>query len=204
MVLGVPIFKHCRVILTFILFQDAKTDVKTSKRPEVWQKSVGSLSSKHKLSGLVVKKKTSLPSVSVTGKTLNQMPDSSFEKKTISGSVESSSSSAGNISTNKNSASCDTSTAKELTNQRDCNIQNRVGMAGSANQDKDDNDVTKVHTLTENTEGADLNNWKVTDGMKRKAQEASADKNQENKAGAGSGGLNLLGAYSDSENSESD
>lgn len=182
---------------TDILAEDAKTDGKTSKKPEVWQKSVGSLSSKHKLSGLVVKKKTSLPSVPVTSRTSNQMSDFSFAG---------SNSSAENISANKSSASCDSSTAKESPNQRDCNVHDRVGVASSANQVTVDSDVRQENILAENTE-ADLNKRKVTDDMDVKTQGLSvkpADKNQENKAGQGSGGLNLLGAYSDSENSESD
>lgn len=182
---------------TDILAEDAKTDGKTSKKPEVWQKSVGSLSSKHKLSGLVVKKKTSLPSVPVTSRTSNQMSDFSFAG---------SNSSAENISANKSSASCDSSTAKESPNQRDCNVHDRVGVASSANQVTVDSDVRQENILAENTE-ADLNKRKVTDDMDVKTQGPSvkpADKNQENKAGQGSGGLNLLGAYSDSENSESD
>ena len=51
----------------YLILQDGKKSAAAQKAPEVWQKSVGSLSSKQKLKGLVtVKKRTPLSTASST------------------------------------------------------------------------------------------------------------------------------------------
>ena len=165
-------------------FQDSKSEVKTAKKPEVWERSIGSLSSKQKLSGLVVKKKTNLPSMSVASKTSSQESNSNTENKPDS----------------------KTSMQEKITDEEN----------SSANQSSvlSDNSIQSANQMSLPS-GSKDGNYSVTvikedtdDSVDKKEQEKKSQIDNSvtvvtGKVGA-SGGLGLLGAYSDSESNESD
>ena len=167
-------------------FQDSKSEVKTTKKPEVWERSIGSLSSKQKLSGLVVKKKTNLPSMSVASKTSSQ--ESNIENKPDSKpSLQDRFTDEENSSANQSSVLSDNS------------IQSANQMSLPSGS-KDGN-----HSVTVIKEDTD-------DSVDKKKQEkksqidnsATVVTGKVGAGGLGTGGLGLLGAYSDSESNESD
>ena len=161
--------------------------MKTAKKPEVWERSIGSLSSKQKLSGLVVKKKTNLPSMSVASKTSSQESNSITENKPDSKAILQDKFKDENSSANQSSVLSDNS------------IQSANQMSLPSGS-KDGN-----YSVTVIKEDAD-------DSVDKKKQEkqsqidnsATVVTGKVGTSGLGSGGLGLLGAYSDSESNESD
>ena len=187
------------------LFQESKTEGKAEKKPEVWQRSVGSLSNKQKLSGLVVKKKTNLPAVAVSSKTseasgTNSKNNSSDKDSCQSKTSETSSNEFDKISANHSKDSCDSSDINKSANQSDCNNPDSVY---STNQSKEK--TTKKEKMSFAIGEADtaLDQVKLNINTDKGVVKASSSQ-QTGSSSYSSGALGLLGAYSDSENDSSD
>ena len=208
-----------------LFFQDSKSEVKTNKKPEVWQRSIGSLSSKRTLSGLVVKKKSNLPPPSVLNKNSNQKLNSNTETEESLQEKElaARNTTAENISTTLRCSSSDSdSTSKKSTNQNSCSANDITEEENSSSQGKEDIQKAEKETLiTEKKQDETVSNKimvkqgetisdkiTVTSSTNAKSQVGSTVTavNGEiiSKGIQGSGGLGLLGAYSDSESNESD
>ena len=145
------------------------------------------MSSKQKLSGLVVKKKTNLPSMSVASKTSSQEANSNTENK-----PDSKTSLQEKLTYEENSAN-----QSSVLSDNSIQSANQMSLPSGS---KDGN-----YSVTVIKEGTD-------DSVDKKKQEkqspidnsAAVVTGKVGASGIGSGGLGLLGAYSDSESNESD
>ena len=153
---------------------------------------MGSLSNKHKLSGLVVKKKTTLPTVTVASKSSETTGTSQFQ-------------------TSKTSAnqSKDTGVHSEINksaNQSGFNKDNSAGVNDSSNHIKEKTEKKGETALAggdtdTKSEGvkSSLNSDNTSEGVDKTAVSKQTVSSSNN-----SGALGLLGAYSDSETDNSD
>lgn len=188
---------------TDIFAQDAKTEGKVDKKPEVWQRSIGSLSTKQKLSGLV-KKKSNLPVVS--NKTSSQASSTDVEKNTLvedcSQRKQADASNAiDEVRVNQTCTSCDSSAANKSAIQNDRNTSN---MAGSTDEINEDSSTVKRKVLEVDENDTDSDKVRPDDNVYRKESAKNTVSEQKIKDSTSSGALGLLGAYSDSESGESD
>ena len=167
------------------MFQDPKTEGKVDKKPEVWQRSVGSLSSKQKLSGLVVKKKTTLPTVAVANKSSETTGTSQLKTETSSNQRQDNNVHS-EINTPANQSGCNSDTSADVNNSTN-QIEEKKGETSLA--------ICEADTKSE--EGKSNTNSDSTS--------ADSDKNAVSKQTSGSSGaLGMLGAYTDSESDNSD
>ncbi|XP_045195214.2 splicing factor YJU2-like [Mercenaria mercenaria] len=160
---------------TDILAVDSKKQL-SQKPQESWQKSVGSLSSKQKLKGLVVKKKPStLPSVSTTATSNNGQTLDSVELTVNNGNANKSDNDVGKCANIKEAS--ETNTDSDLENS--C----KVGTQFQEVKSTEDRSETKSNVVSVVSESSSTTS-SATSGNKTSA-------------------LGLIGDYSDSESDSS-